>query len=165
MHSSLFSALHISSSGLTTERQKMTVISENIANASTTKTANGDPYRRKIVTAAEGMPGKKFQEVLQDSELRLSETQAKHIPGEPFKYKKPEGLSGVHVDGVHQDQSPFKMIFDPHHPDADEKGYVAMPNVNIVQEMTNLINVSRSFEANTTAFTSSKEMLRKAIKL
>ncbi|PID27756.1 MAG: flagellar basal body rod protein FlgC [Candidatus Cloacimonadota bacterium] len=165
MDSSLFGALHISSSGLTVERRKMTAISENIANAGTTLTENGEPYRRKIITAAEGMSGKYFRKVFRDSELRLAETQEKHIPGKPFQYREKNELRGVHVEGVTEDKSPFKMVYDPHHPDADEKGYVAMPNINIVQEMTNLINVSRSFEANTTAFNSSKEMLKKAIKL
>ncbi|EYE88797.1 flagellar basal body rod protein FlgC [Fervidicella metallireducens AeB] len=139
----MFSALRISSSGLSAERMRMDVIASNISNAETTRTSEGGPYKRKIVT---------FEENL-DKALDKN----KNTYQEKFK--------GVRVRGIIEDQSPLKKVYDPSHPDADKDGYVMMPNVNILNEMVDLIAASRSFEANVTAINSEKQMYMKALEI
>lgn len=162
---SIFDAIDISASGLSVQRLKMNLISENIANAETTRTPEGEAYRRKLAVVETGVPGEKFSQSLHRAQLSLSRSDGEHMPAEPFKRSSPCSVPGVHVAQVEEDPSPFRMVYDPSHPDADAEGYVAMPNVNIVQEMTDLINTSRAFEADVTAINSTKDMLRKAIKL
>lgn len=142
---SIFSALRISSSGLTAERMRMDVIADNIANAETTRTSDGSgPYVRKIVS---------FKEKL-DKELNNS----------TGRYESKQ--NGVVVDKISKDEvSPLKRVYDPSHPDADEDGYVTMPNVNILNEMVDLISASRAFEANVTAVNSEKQMAMKALEI
>jgi len=166
MLGSLFNAIDISASGLYAQRTRMNVISENIANAETTRTEEGGPYRRQITMLESGMPGDaRFRELLKQNVLDLERTHEEHRPDEMFKEKNIEEKTGVRVSDIVKDQSPFIMKYDPYHPDADEKGYVSMPNVNVIQEMTELINATRSYEANVTAINSSKEMIRKALKI
>ncbi len=165
MINSLFNAIDISASGLNVQRTKMNIISENIANAETTRAEDGNPYRRKIVLSEAGIPGKKFSEIYHENKLKMERTKNPHMPDEPFKDPTQKKLTGVHVADIVEDMSPFKMVYDPSHPDADKAGYVSMPNINVVQEMTSLITTSRAFEANITAINSSKEMIRKALKL
>lgn len=140
---SIFSALRISSSGLSAERLRMDVIADNIANAETTRTAKGGPYRRKIVTFEENLT----------RELNTNSN----------KYE--DRLKGVRANNIHDDQSPLNKVYDPSHPDADQDGYVLMPNVNVLNEMVELIAASRSFEANVTAINSEKQMAMKALEI
>ena len=147
---SMFSAFNINASGLTAQRLRMDVISENVANASTTRTEDGTPYRRKVVTFAQKGDQTSFSKVL----------------GNVTRGYNGYSGQGVKVDGVYEDyNSEMKMVYDPSHPDADENGYVTYPNVNIVTEMTNLIDASRSYEANSTAFSASKSMALKGLQL
>jgi len=162
---SLFGAMDISATGLSTQRTKINVISENIANAETTRTEDGGPYRRKLILQKSGSRGVQFSEVLTEHELKMEKTDRKHFPSEPFSHTHDTKKTGVHVEEIFEDPSEFKMIFDPSHPDANEDGYVAMPNVNVVQEMTDLIASSRNFEANITAMNSSKRMIRSTFKI
>ncbi len=165
MLKSLFNAIDISSSGISVQRTRMNTISENIANAETTRTPEGEAYRRKIPVVQSGAENERFQTILHDTVLKMSRTDGEHMEEVPFERKDKCCSAGVHVSEILRDPSPFRMEYDPSHPDADENGYVAMPNVNIIQEMTDLISATRSFEANVTAINSTKEMLRKAIKL
>jgi flagellar basal-body rod protein FlgC len=146
----LFNGLNISASALTANRLRMDVVSSNIANANTTrgKFVDGQwqPYQRKVVQMKE-MPMTPFQEKLQ-SALGNKSTYA-----------------GVEVSKIKNDESPFKIVFDPSHPDADEKGYVKMPNVDIAKEMVDLMTVSRSYEANITTLNASKNMYMKALEI
>jgi flagellar basal-body rod protein FlgC len=137
----IFSALRISSSGLSAERLRMDTIADNIANAETTKTSEGGPYKRKIVT---------FEENL-DKALDTT------------KYEYKDQFKGVRVSNIAEDQSPLNKVYNPSHPDADSEGYVLMPNVNILNEMVDLIAASRAFEANVTAMNSEKQMAMKAL--
>lgn len=162
---SLFNAINISSSGLSVQRTKMNLISENIANAETTRTQDGDAFRRRIPVVAQGVPGKKFSEIFVEKKTELETRNPNHLTGGKFLSTNQHSLKGVHISEVLEDPSPFRMIYDPYHPDANPQGYVAMPNVNIIQEMTSLINASRSFEANITALNSSKDMIRKALRI
>lgn len=145
---SLFNSMRASASGLTAQRLRMDVIANNIANAATTRTEEGGPYRRKEVVFRERLR----QAVEGLGSRRLPRTQA-------------ERSGGVEVAEVVSDNSPFKMIYDPSHPDADQDGYVAMPNVDIVREMVDLIAASRAYEANVTAFNSARSMVMKALEI
>lgn len=144
----IFSAFHINSSGMTAQRYRMDIISENVANANTTRTADGTPYRRKVVT---------FE---QRGERVGSFSQVFNNVNEGYKGQ------GVRVRKVSEDTwNDMVKAYDPSHPDADENGYVTYPNVNIVTEMTNLIDASRSYEANATAFTASKSIAVKGLEM
>ena len=143
----LFTAFDINASGLTAQRYRMDIISENVANANTTRTKDGTPYVRKVVTFEEKGKQTPFSNVL-TSEI------------DNFCGK------GVKVSGVYEDKvTEMNMVYDPANPDADENGYVMYPNVNIITEMTNLIDASRSFEANATAFNASKSIALKGLEL
>lgn len=144
---SMFSGFDINASGMTAQRYRMDIISENVANAETTRTKDGTPYRRKIVT---------FQE--KDDQTNFKHILSKSIDNYSGK--------GVRVNKVFEDhEQEMIKVYDPSHPDADENGYVLYPNVNIVQEMTDLIDATRSFEANSTAFTASKSIALKGLEL
>lgn len=136
-----FSSMDISASALTAERFRLDVIAENIANMNTTRTAEGGPYRRKVVSFEQ--IEKPFAAYLDDS----------------FKG------AGVRVNAVNTDNSPFKLVYDPNHPDANEDGYVEMPNVDIVTEMIDMISASRAYEANITALNSFKNIAMRALEI
>jgi flagellar basal-body rod protein FlgC len=144
----MFDAFDISASALTAERMRMDVTAENLANAQTTRTANGGPYRRKEVVLQEVEQGGGFA-----GSLRTAMGAGSGRPG------------GVEVAGIAEDSSPNKMVYDPGHPDADANGYVAMPNVDSVTEMVDLISASRAYEANVTAMQSAKTMFSKTLDL
>lgn len=142
----LFQAYDISASGMTAERFRIDTIAQNLANINTTRTEDDEPYRRKIVTFAE-------KSVTPFSTYYMTE-RARAVG------------NGVKVVSVKEDTSTdFIMEYDPAHPDADENGYVHYPNVNTVTEMTNLIDASRAYEANTTAFNASKSMVQSALQI
>ena len=139
----LFDALDASGSALSAERVRMDVTAENLANAQSTRTANGQgPYRRKEVVMQEASAGvgPNFADSLQ-------------------------AARGVKVAGIVQDPTPSRRVYDPGHPDADKQGYVLMPNVNTVTEMTDLIGASRAYEANVTAMQTTKAMFARTLDL
>lgn len=141
----MFTSFDINASGMTAERYRMDIISENVANANTTRTEDGTPYRRKVVVFEEKDRQTTFRHVLNKATDRYSG-------------------NGVKVTGVYEDEwTEMNMVYDPSHPDADENGYVAYPNVNTITEMTNLIDASRAYEANSTAFTASKSIATKGL--
>lgn len=143
----LFTSFDINASGLTAQRYRMDVISENIANVDTTRTEDGTPYRRKVVTFAEKTGGTSFADTLKKAKGSYTGT-------------------GVKVTGTYEDyETDLVKTYDPSHPDADEDGYVYYPNVNIVTEMTDLIDASRSYEANATAFNASKDIAVKGLEM
>ncbi|HYE84028.1 MAG TPA: flagellar basal body rod protein FlgC [Clostridia bacterium] len=139
-------SINISASGLTAEKLRMDVISKNIANVNTTRTEDGTPYRRQVVVFQEGDKHMSFSDYLNDASRSLIG-------------------SGVKVVGISEDKTPFKSVYDPGHPDADEKGYVKMPNVDVMTEMVNMITASRAYEANVTAINSAKSMALKALEI
>ena len=139
----LFQAFDISASGMTAERFRMDTIAQNIANINTTRTEDGTPYRRKIVT---------FAEKTETPFSQYYETARARAVG-----------NGVKVTSVKEDdETEMRMVS---HPDADENGYVTYPNVNTVTEMTNLIDATRAYEANTTAFDATKSMVQAALNI
>lgn len=144
---SMFSSFNINASGMTAQRYRMDIISENVANANTTRTADGTPYRRKVAY---------FEEKGGQTAFGVALNQAKGA----YSGK------GVKVTGVYEDYTTeMKMVYDPSHPDANEDGYVLYPNVDIVTEMTNMIDASRAYEANATAFSASKSMALQGLQI
>lgn len=141
----IFDAMNVAATGMTAQQTRMDVISENIANVNTTRDENGNPYRRKTVVFEE-QGSTSFENVLFD----------KLNSYEP---------SGVKITKIVEDQSDFKLVYDPTHPDADENGYVSYPNVDTVTEMTNLIDASRAYEASATSFNAAKAMAVKGLEL
>lgn len=131
-----FLTMTVSATGMTAQRLRLDVIASNIANSETTRTPEGTPYRRRISV---------FSEYL----LKNGETQS----------------SGVKVSRIAEDMSPFKVVYDPSHPDADENGYVQLPNVNVLREMIDLINAQRSYDANVSAFNTVKAMINSALQI
>lgn len=142
-----FSALNASASGLSAQRLRLDTISQNIANANTTRTENGTPYRRKIVLFASRDDSKPFSQYLTDANRKMI------------------GMGGVRAVKIAEDNSPFRRVYEPGHPDADEDGYVLMPNVDITTEMVNMISATRAYEANITAINTSKDMAMKALEI
>lgn len=140
-------ALKSSASGLSAERLRMDVISSNIANAQSTRTAKGGPYRRQVAILAPQKEQNDFQKILQNS------------------LRKQAPYSGVKVAAIVEDQAPLKRAYDPTHPDAGEDGYVEYPNVDVMKEMVELITASRSYEANATVLNATKSMLLKTLEI
>jgi len=122
----------------------MDVIAQNIANAGVTRTENGGPYRRKMVVL-KSIDGNSFRN--------------------EFEKAAKVRVGGVKVENVVEDKSPLVPVYDPSHPDANEEGYVMMPNVNTAQEMIDMLGASRAYEANVTAFNATKAMLLKALEI
>jgi flagellar basal-body rod protein FlgC len=141
----LFSAMEVSASGLTAERVRMNTLASNLANARTTRTPDGGPYKR-------------LDPVFQAVPIReqLSEVQRGATPG---------GVYMVDVPYIKQDETEPQLIYDPQHPDADERGFVKLPNVNVVEEMVNLITASRSYEAGVTVMQTLKGMAQSALSI
>ena len=140
-----FSSMRVSASGLDAQTKRMNTISSNIANAETTRTEEGGPYRRKDPMFAAETDRESFGEILEN---RLD-----------------ENVQGVQVQEIVEDQRPPRMVYNPSHPDANEEGYVAMPNINTVEEMANMISAQRSYEANITAMNAAKAMAQKALEI
>ncbi len=137
---SFLQSLEISASGLYAQRKRMDIIASNLANIETTHTKKGGPYRRRIVVMST-KPVRDFNKVLT--------LQAE----------------GVKVDDIVEDESPFKKIFNPSHPDADKEGYLLKPNVDLVVEITNMLMARRVFEANIAAIRATKQMALKALEI
>lgn len=145
-------SIDISASGLTAQRLRMDTIANNMANVETTRVQNGKgPYRRQIVVfeARKVQPGgRSFQDVLD------AEAKAKAVGA---------GVRVKEIRSLNEDEAPFRKVYDPSHPDADEQGYVNYPNVNIVEEMINMISSTRAYEANAKMIEASKSMAARAL--
>lgn len=141
----LFSSMRVSASGLEAQTQRMNTISSNIANAETTRGVDGGPYRRKDPVFQAEADRESFGEVLESA--------------------MDEHVQGVQVAEIAEDTRPPRMVYNPSHPDANAEGYVAMPNVNTVHEMSNMISAQRSYEANVTAMGAAKSMAVKALEI
>ncbi len=160
----LFTAFNISAMGLSAQRKKMTAIAENIANVETTKTENGTPYKRKVVLMR-ASPEKSFALVLRRETIGLETTNEKHFDSNGAEFIENENtVRGVKTEIV-EDNSPERLVYNPEHPDADENGYVHMPNVNIIVEMVDMISATRAYEANVTAFNASKNIAKDALEI
>jgi flagellar basal-body rod protein FlgC len=139
----LMTALDIGASGLTAQRAQLNVISMNMANIRTTKTETGGPYQRKSVSFEATPVYSPFDQAMQDQLNR--------------------NLEGVKVLGVIRDERPFKQVYEPNHPDANDQGYVFYPDINVVEEMANMMQTMRGYEANVQTIQSVKRMFQKAL--
>lgn len=147
----VFNAMNISASGLTAQRMRMDIAASNIANAQSTRArinASGEyePYRRKMVTFE--TKGPNFHKLLRNEMLNQS-----------------RNAEGVKVSRVIEDQTPFQLDYNPMHPDADENGYLRLPNVDPLKEMVDIMSATRSYEANVTSLNATKNMLLKALEI
>jgi flagellar basal-body rod protein FlgC len=142
----LLSAMDISASGLNAQRRRLEVISSNLANANTTRTVEGGPYRRKDLVFESAPVNESFSTNL-DSAMESP------------------GRSGVEVTAIYEDETPFIKKYDPSHPDADAEGFVLMPNVNPIEEMVNMISATRSFEASVQSINTIKDIARKSLEI
>lgn len=167
MSEGLFGAIKISASGLRGQRTKMDVVARNLANAETTRTEDGTPYRRQRAI---------FEQVLGDKVNRhsqsvgrpdnggLTTTNRGHMSG--FSSSSERAAGGMESEvGVAPDASEFRVVYDPGHPDADEDGYLLLPNVNPITEMVDMIAASRAYEANISAVQTAKDMFNDALKI
>ena len=144
---SFLNSFDISASGMTAQRQRLDIAAENISNMNTTRTASGGPYRRKMVVLQEN-PVSSFRSELQS---RLS--------------GKTSQKGGVKVAEIVEDQRDLQPVYNPEHPDADENGYVMMPNVDLEKETVDGMSATRAYEANITAFNAMKLMAQKALEI
>ncbi len=138
----VFQSMNISATGLTAERFRLDIIANNIANVNTTRTPEGGPFKRQVPIFTQ-----KLQQVIEGSG-------GTNLLG-----------GGVKVSKIAEDQTPPRMAYNPEHPDANEEGYVAMPNINIVNEMVDMITATRGYEANVTAINATKSMYLKALEI
>jgi len=137
----VFSAMEVAASGLTAERSRMNIIAGNLANARTTKTEDGTPYKRlDPIFVAKPVSGASSDPVM-------------------------NAIQKVELSDIREDASPGQQVYDPGHPDANAQGYVEYPNVNVVSEMVNMMSASRAYEAGVTSIESLKAMARSAIKI
>jgi len=139
-----FSAMDISSSAMSAERTRMNLISSNLANANSTRSAEGGPYKRKDAVFTATPLANNFSSALNQANRRLAR---------------------VDVTGIREDSSPPRLQYDPSHPDADAKGYVSLPNVNVIEEMADMISATRTYEANVTAAQAAKSMALKTLEM
>lgn len=140
-----FSSMRISASGMNAQQTRMNTISSNLANAETTEAEGGGPYKRQDPIFQSQADRENFGEILAG--------------------KLEESAQGVQVTEVHQDTRPPRLVYNPKHPHANAEGYVAMPNVNPVEEMANMISAQRSYEANVTAMNAAKAMIQKSLEI
>jgi len=156
----VFSTLRISASGMRAQRIQQSVITSNLANVETTRTPEGGPFKREfVVFEADGRDS--MTAIREERALAISRTNLNHvsIPSTRFSMHETQGGIGVRVAEIRQDSREVRLVYNPSHPDANEEGYVAMPNINVIEEMTNMINATRAYEANATAFNSTKQMM------
>ena len=138
----MFDVLRISSSGLRAQRVRMETIATNLANIHTTRTEDGGPF-------------KKLNVVLSSSD----------VSGEKFKGVLSRRLEGVDVEEITESEKPFEKTYDPAHPDADQEGYVTFPNVNVLEEMTDMVAATRSYEANVNVINTTKHLFQKSLEI
>lgn len=148
---SFLQSLNISASGLTAQRQRMDIISENLANKDATRTQDGGPYRRKMVVfTSTNTSNSLFNKMLYNNINDINNSNQ---------------VRGVEVSQIIEDQEPFKLSYDPTHPDANEDGYVELPNVDSLKETVDMMEAVRSYQANITALNAIKQMASKALEI
>jgi flagellar basal-body rod protein FlgC len=163
--SGLFHAIDVSATGLSLQRRKMDVVAENIANAETTRTPKGGPYRRKRMVVSEVSDKVPFKNELVRARTGLARTNPQHRYGK-LRISSPR-LELAKVDGREHEapKESYRLVHDPDHPDADEQGFVRMPDIEIVTEMVDMMTASRAYEANTMAIAAAKDMARRALEI
>ena len=144
--------MSIIGSGLTAQQLRLDIISENVTNASTTRTENGGgTYRRKMVRSESNTGAESFQAAM-----------ARAAKGQPVT-RNGRMMGGVKVTNIAEDPSDFKLVYDPTHPDADEEGYVSLPNVDMVKEITDAMAASQAYSSNVTVFNTLKTVVQRGL--
>lgn len=160
-----FFGIKTSAAGLSIQRKKMNLVSENIANVNTTKTENGGAYQRKAMVVKQEKNGFNSNLELESNKLKLAATNEAHFSApQPVEESKPADQAGL-TEEVVLDKKTGEIVYMPEHPDANADGYVQMPNVNIITEMVDMIAASRSYEANLTALNNSKQMVKDTLEI
>mgnify|MGYP003492833195 CR=1 FL=1 len=154
----VLNAIEISSRGLTTQRMKMDVVAQNMANVETTQGPDGQPYHRKrVIVKEEAMASQKFNSYLRKSQEDLVRTHPEHRPGLALEIKQTTELSSAAPKEVQDKDAHFKLVYDPSHPQADAEGYVKYPDVDIITEMVDMMTATRAYEANTVSIADAKK--------
>ena len=161
MPENIFATFKMSGQGMSVQRMRLNAVANNIANANTTKGADGNPYQREVVVVR-SIPNSPFENEL-NGQLGLVRTNQVHspnigIPGDAPDYNTMQAISA-------KDSTPARIVYDPSHPDADENGYVKMPNINVVTEMVEMITAQRAFEANAGVIEAAKNIVRDSLEI
>lgn len=156
------SAFGISAKGMSVQKKRMDIVAENIANASTTKTTSGGPYKRKFLLVEE-VNNKTINAANSGNGFKMDISADGHIPGLDSNTDQLK-FDGIKTN-IQQDSSVGEMVYNPEHPDADKEGYVQMPNVDVVTEMIDMITSTRNYEANLTAFNASKQIAKDSLEI
>lgn len=160
-----FSGFDISAKGLSIQRKKMNLIAENIANADSLRTENGEPYKRKFLNVTQSQSPFQTNMAAATGNMELQATSNDHLKGGmPPQYANNDSSNGLTLNEK-VDEKEGDVVYMPSHPNADEKGYVKMSNVNIINEMVDMIAATRSYEANLTAFNSSKQIAKDSLEI
>jgi len=159
----IFSVIDIGASGLSAQRTRLNAISQNIANVETTKTAEGTPYKRRQVVFSADEENKRFIDILDNSVTSLTRTNPKHIANAETSASRKGELQLVKASEEIIEPVAFKMIYDPTHPDADENGYVEMPDIDLIAEMVDMMAATRAYEADVAVVQSAKDMAMQAL--
>lgn len=142
-------SIDLVASGMTAQKLRLDVVSENITNRTTTRTENGGPYRRKMVVFEQ-------EGVMNPFQAALARARGEDVTSQ---------IGGVRVTEIVEDESDFKLVYDPTHPDANEDGYVEMPNVDLIKEMSDAMAASQAYSANVTAFNVLKQVMAKGLEI
>ena len=161
----LFSSLNISASGLSVQRRRMESISKNLANVETTRTDEGGPYRKERVVIGEIKQKSMFRNILNRLQTGLKRTNFHHLKSSIPQKQTEMITAGAEIEGVLYDETPPRTTFDPEHPDADENGYVELPNINVITEMVDLISATRAYEANLSVIDAEKKIVQKSLEI
>jgi flagellar basal-body rod protein FlgC len=159
----ILNAIEISARGLSAQRSKMNVIAQNMANAETSETAEGGPYRRKRVVISEDKNTVSFSTALGKASSSLARTHSGHRYGRTLSVQNKSEVSSVDHKEIEDSDTNFRLVHDPTHPDADEEGFVRMPNIDVITEMVDMMTASRAYEANTSVISSAKKMANDAM--
>jgi len=163
--SDLFSSLKISGSGLSVFRRKMNVAAENLANAETTRTKDGGPYKKKTLEISAKDIKQPFTKQLNAASVKLTRTNRDHAPGKPISLSNDVDITHAESQIVVNPDQKFRLVYEPDHPDADEKGFVKMPDIDPLMEMVEMMTASRAYEANVTAIKTIKDITRKSLEI
>jgi len=163
--SDLFSSLKISGSGLSVFRRKMNVAAENLANAETTKTPDGGPYKKKVLSITAKKVKETFSRELNAAAVELQQTDPQHVPGKPVAILNKSNINHAQSRELVDPAQEPRMVYDPDHPDANDEGFVAMPDVDPLVEMVEMMTAARAYEANLSAINTIKEITKKSLEI
>ena len=161
----ILNAIKVSAAGLSVQRAKMNAVAENIANAETTKTKEGGPYRRQSVVVSESREKISFSTLMQKAGRKLLRTNSMHMTGADKAASGSTEISKASWKAERASKDAYKLIYEPNHPHSDENGYIKMPDVEIITEMVDMMAASRAYEANTVAISAAKNMANEALEI